>query len=239
MEKMNIVIPMAGAGKRFELAGFKDPKPLIMVNGKPMIEVVLENLKIDGNYIFIVQSEHNKKYNLKEFLSNICPKSVIVEIDGLTDGAARTVLLSEGFINNDYPLLICNSDQWIEWDSNKFLEFVTSENLDGSVLTFNSDSPKHSYAKIENELVIEFAEKKVISNDATVGIYYWKKGSEFVKCAYSMIEKNIRTNNEFYICPVYNELIQKGGKIKTFRVSKMLGMGTPEELNNYLNEIKI
>jgi len=111
---MNVVIPMAGAGSRFESAGYTFPKPLIDVNGKPMIQTVVENLNIEANYIFIVQKEHYERYNLNHFLKLLAPNCTIIQVDGMTEGAACTALLAKKFIDNDQPLLISNSDQYVE-----------------------------------------------------------------------------------------------------------------------------
>ena len=236
--KMNVLIPMAGAGSRFEQAGYTFPKPMIDVNGKPMIQVVTDNLNIDAKYIFIVQKSHYKKYNLKHLLGLITNNNCeIVQVDGLTEGAACTTLLAKKFIDNDEPLVIANSDQFVEWDSNEFMYSMVADNVDGGILTFESTHPKWSFAKLGDDgFVCEVAEKKPISNIATVGIYYWTKGSDYVKYAEQMIEKNIRTNNEFYVCPVFNEAIKDGKKIKIFEIEKMWGMGTPEDLKGFLNE---
>ena len=230
---MNIVVPMAGAGSRFEKAGYSFPKPLIEVKGQPMIAKVVENLDLQGTYIFLVQKAHYEQYNLESLLKMIAPGCKIVQIDGVTEGAACTVLKAKEFINNDEQLIIANSDQWIKWNS---FETISSFNdADGGILTFKSVHPKHSFAKVDGHgYVTEVAEKNPISSDATVGIYHWKRGSDWVKYAEQMLEKNIRTNNEFYVCPVYNEAIQAGLKIKAGLVDEMWGMGTPEELNNFL-----
>jgi HAD superfamily hydrolase (TIGR01509 family) len=234
-KKLNVVIPMAGAGSRFEQAGYTFPKPLIEINNQPMIQVVINNLNIAANYIFVVQKQHREKYNLDSMLNLIAPNCKVVEVDGVTEGAACTALLTKKFIDNDEPLILANSDQYIEWNSNEFMYKMYEQNLDGGILTFESTHPKWSYAKInENEQVIEVAEKKPISKYATVGIYFWKHGKDFVKYAESMINKNIRVNNEFYICPVFNEAITDNKKIKIFNVEKMYGLGTPEDLNNFL-----
>ena len=234
---MNIVVPMAGAGSRFEKAGYTFPKPLIEVKGQPMIAKVVENLNLQGRYIFLVQKAHFEKYDLKNLLNLIAPGCKIVQIEGLTEGAACTVLKAKDLIDNDQPLIISNSDQFIKWNS---FETVSSFNdADGGILTFKSVHPKHSFAKVDGDgYVTEVAEKNPISNDATVGIYHFKKGSDWVKYAEQMIEKNIRTNNEFYVCPVYNEAIESGLKIKASLVDEMWGMGTPEELNNFLTHYK-
>lgn len=226
---------MAGAGSRFQEKGYQHPKPLIDVEGKPMIQHVIENINIKGKYIFIVQKEHYEKYSLKYILKLIKPDCEIIITDGLTEGAACTTLLAKEFINKNEPLLIANSDQWIDWSPEHFCDYVTRRNCDGAILNFTSNSPKHSYSKIEDGYITEVAEKKVISNHATVGIYYWKSGKEYVNCAEQMIGKNIRHNNEFYVCPVYNQLIEKGGVVLPYAIPQMMGMGTPEELDKFLN----
>jgi HAD superfamily hydrolase (TIGR01509 family) len=234
-EKLNILIPMAGAGSRFQQAGYTFPKPLIEVNNKPMIQVVVENLNIDANYIYVVQKSHREKYNLDTMLSLITPGCKIIEVDVLTEGAACTALLSKKYINNDSPLFFANSDQFVEWDSNEFMYKMQESDCDGGIVTFKSTHPKWSFAKInDNGFVTEVAEKNPISDNATVGFYYWKHGCDFVKYAEQMIEKDIRVNNEFYVCPVYNQAIEDYKKIRIFESKKMWGLGTPEDLNFYL-----
>ncbi len=238
-KKLNILIPMAGEGNRFKSAGYTFPKPLIELNNKPMIQIVAENLNIEANYIFIVRKEHYNKYNLNTLLKLIKPNCKIISVDSVTEGAACTALLAKKYINNNNPLLIANSDQFVEWNSNEVLYSFNQNTVDAGILTFESTHPKWSYAKINKKgLVTKVAEKKPISNIATVGIYYWASGKKFVKCAQEMIEKNIRVNNEFYICPVFNELIRKKGKIKISMIKKMWGLGTPEDLNFFLSNYK-
>jgi dTDP-glucose pyrophosphorylase len=234
-KKMNVLIPMAGAGSRFESAGYTFPKPLIEVNGQPMIQVVVDNLNIDANYIYVVQKLHREKYNLDVLLNLITPGCKIVEIDSITEGAACTALLAKEFIDNDSPLFFANSDQYAEWDSNEFMYKMHETDADGGIVTFRSTHPKWSFAKIDEKgCVIEVAEKKPISDIATVGFYYWKHGSDFVKYAEEMISKNDRVNNEFYVCPVFNHAITAGKKIRTFDINKMWGLGTPEDLDYYI-----
>jgi HAD superfamily hydrolase (TIGR01509 family) len=233
--KMNVLIPMAGAGSRFQQAGYTFPKPLIDVKGKPMIQVVAENLNIDATFIYVVQKEHREKYNLDTLLNLITPNCKIVEVSSITEGAACTTLLAKEYIDNDEPLLMANSDQFIDWDSNEFMYKMVEQDLDGGIVTFRSTHPKWSFAKTnENGYVTEVAEKKPISDIATAGIYYWKHGSDYVKFAEQMIEKNIRVNNEFYVCPVFNQAIEDGKRIKTFDVPTMWGLGTPEDLKYYI-----
>jgi HAD superfamily hydrolase (TIGR01509 family) len=235
--KLNVLIPMAGAGSRFQQAGYTFPKPLIDVKGKPMIQVVVENLNIEANYIFVVQKEHREKYNLDTLLNLITPNCKIVEVDGLTEGAACTALLAKEYIDTENPLFFANSDQFVEWDSNEFMYKMNETEADGGIVTFKSTHPKWSFAKIDNKgNVIEVAEKNPISDIATVGFYYWKQGSDFVKYAERMIEKNIRVNNEFYVCPVFNQAIEDNKKIKIYDIPKMWGLGTPEDLNLFLQQ---
>jgi HAD superfamily hydrolase (TIGR01509 family) len=237
--KMNVLIPMAGAGSRFQQAGYTFPKPLIDVEGKPMIQVVVDNLNIEATYIYVVQKEHREKYNLDTLLNLITPNCKIVEVDGLTEGAACTTLLAKEYIDNDAPLVMANSDQFVEWDSNEFMYKMIEQKVDGGILTFTATHPKWSFAKVdEYGYVTEVAEKNPISDIATVGVYYWAKGSDYVKYAEQMISKNIRTNNEFYTCPTFNEAIGDGKKIKTFNIDKMWGLGTPEDLKYYLENKK-
>ena len=234
--KLNVLIPMAGAGSRFAQQGYTFPKPLIEVNGKPMIEVVVNNLNIDAHYIFLVQKSHYETYNLKYLLNLIAPNCDIIQIEGITEGAAVTTLLAKGLIDNDNPLVIANSDQYIEWNSNECMYAFSADEIDGGILTFEAHHPKWSYAKLDdNGFVSEVAEKQVISNNATCGIYYWKHGSDYVKYAEQMILQNKRVNNEFYVCPVFNEAIVDGKKFRIKTIKQMWGIGTPEDLNYFLN----
>lgn len=237
--KLNVLIPMAGAGSRFATMGYTFPKPLIEVRGKPMIQVVVENLNIEATFNFIVQKEHYEKYNLKYLLNLIAPGCNIIQVDGMTEGAACTTLLAKEFINNDQPLLIANSDQFIEWNSNEIMYAFNNDEIDAGMLTFRATHPKWSYAKIgKNGFVEEVAEKKVISDSATVGVYFWKHGSDYVKYAEQMIAKDVRVNNEFYVCPVFNEAIADKKKIRVKQIPKMWGIGTPEDLNYFLDNYK-
>jgi len=236
---MKILIPMAGEGSRFSKEGYTFPKPLIDVDGKPMIQRVVENLDFDCEYIFLVRNKHLQKYDgLVDTLKRITNSRMkIVPVSELTEGAACTALLAKNFINNDEELLIANSDQIIEYEICNFKMLRDLTNVDGIVWSFNDVHPKWSYVKTNSRgFVTEVAEKKPISNIATCGIYWYRKGRDFVSSAEQMIEKNLRVNNEFYIAPAYNELINKGKALIPFYVHKMHGIGTPEDLNNYLRK---
>lgn len=238
--KLNVLIPMSGAGSRFAAAGYVMPKPLIDVNGVPMIKKVVDNLNVEATFIFICQQEHITKYNLNLVLPALVPNCKIVSVSGITEGAACSVLAAKHLINNEDHLVIANSDQYVEWDSEEFFYSALSKNVDASIVVFHEKdkNPKWSFAKTKDELVTEVAEKKVISDLATVGIYYFKHGKDFVSAAEQMIKKNIRVNNEFYVCPVHNEMILAGKKINTFMCKKMWGLGTPEDLELFLKNNK-
>lgn len=238
---MKVLIPMAGEGSRFTKEGYTFPKPLISVCGKPMIQLVVENLDFDCEYIFLVRKSHVEKYTgLIDTLERITNgKFKYIVVDGLTEGAACTALLAEEFIDNDEDLLIANSDQYIEYQAPNFNMLKNQTNCDAIVYTFNAVHPKWSFVKTNARgFITEVAEKKPISNIATCGIYWYRKGSDFVKYTKQMIEKDIRVNNEFYIAPVYNELIGDNKTLIPFYVDKMWGIGTPEDLNLFLREKK-
>lgn len=242
-KKINIVIPMAGSGTPFKDAGYIFPKPLIDISGKTMIEIVINNLRPSSphHFIFICQKEMSEKYDLYNILKNATNnKFTMVQINGKTEGAACTVLTAAQYINNNEELVIANGDQYIDADINEFISQARKDSKDGVIMTFRSSHPKWSYARIDQRgKVLETAEKRVISENATVGIYYFKKGSDFVSGAQSMIHKNIRHNNEFYVCPVFNELIISGKNIYTHNIEsdKMQGLGTPEDLNLFMQKL--
>jgi NDP-sugar pyrophosphorylase family protein len=238
---INIVLPIAGRGSRFASEGYKLPKPLIDVHGLPMIEVVVKNIQPNQphQFIFVTLKEHLEHLGMKEVLNRIAPNCIIVPVDKVTEGAASTVLLASEFIDNENELMIANSDQWVDIDISTYLNKIIDNTLDGLIMTMYANDPKWSYIGINDSKVTKVVEKEVISNEATVGIYNFKKGSDFVKGALQMIEKNLRVNNEFYVAPVYNELISDGAVIDYFNIGKekdgMYGLGIPEDLNYFLS----
>ena len=231
---MNILIPAAGAGRRFREAGYKEPKPLIYMRASYMLQEVVRNVQpFFGDFKVILLAS---RY-VRDRTRNLWDDGWVV--DGVTDGAARTALVAKSIIDNDNPLLIANSDQLIDWRGSIDSFISAAEKGDGGVVLFESDgNPKWSYADFDPELgrITKIAEKRVISNYATAGIYYWKRGRDFVRSAEQMIAKNIRTNCEFYIAPSYNELIAEGATIVPYVIpaTAMHGLGTPEDLEAYL-----
>lgn len=232
---MQVLIPMAGEGSRFK-ERYSFPKPLIDIHGRPMIQWVVENLAVHGRHIFLCRKEHVSKYNLRSLFKQLVPDFAIVEVDSLTEGAACTALLADYLIDNDDELIIANSDQFVEFDETYPYMMGTKEaTYDGALFTFNAVHPKWSYVRVDNEnKVTEVAEKNPISHHANTGVMYWRRGSDFVKYARQMIEKNIRVNNEFYIAPVYNEAIADGKSVTHFPVKKMWGLGDIESLEYFL-----
>lgn len=237
---LNIVIPMAGRGSRFAAVGYDLPKPLIPVKGEPMIKRVIDNLRPQSEYrfIFLCLAEHLNRYNIEEKLKGWEPGCEIVVVDEVTEGAACTVLLASLLIDTDEELMIANSDQLINIDINDYLKAAEAPDSDGMIMTMRANDPKWSFVRFnENGDVVEVVEKKVVSNVATVGIYNFCKGRDFVAAAHRMIAKNLRVNNEFYIAPVYNELLEEGKTLRCYDIGSdrngMYGLGTPEDLEYF------
>ena len=232
---------MAGNGLRFKKAGFKNIKPLIPLNGKTFIEWSIDSVDfkdINTQFIFIIQEKHKEK--LYDFLKKIKPNCIVLTVEKLTRGATETALIAKNYINNDYPLIITNCDQIFEWNKQKYLEYLQSNNnIDGNVVTVKETTDKFSYIKLNSEgYATKLTEKVVISDDALVGIHYWKKGCYFVKSGEELIKQNIRANNEFYISLTYNMMIKDNLKISSYMLEdneKYLSVGTPEQLYDYLN----
>lgn len=233
-----LIIPMAGRGQRFESEGYIFPKPLIEVNRKLMVEYVLENFEnIDNlNYVFIVLKEHNDQFQIAKVLKRLVPDCNVIIIPDVTEGAAQTVLTADELVADDEDVIVCNCDQWLEWDSVDFISKAQKSPYHW-IVTFNSVHPKFSYVKYDGEKVTEVKEKDPISDIATTGIYYWKKWVDFKWAANTMIERNRRTNGEFYVCPVYQELVERGDTIKIYPVG-MHSLGTPEDLKEFGDFLK-
>ena len=243
---INIVIPMAGHGSRFSKAGYLDPKPLIPVFGKPMIQLVIENLRPlkDHRFIFICQAEHLQEYSLRALLKAKAPGCKIIEVNEVTEGAACSVLLAREFINNQDQLMIANCDQYIDVDINKYLAMLDDVTSDGLIMTMKAYDNKWSYIKLndKNEIT-SVVEKEVVSDEATVGIYNYRCGADFIDATQRMMAKNLRVNGEFYVAPSYNEMIAIGKKIKYYNIgglgAGMHGLGTPDDLAAFINASKV
>jgi NDP-sugar pyrophosphorylase family protein len=241
MSMLQIVIPMAGRGSRFANAGYTTPKPLIPLGGRPMIEWVIENIRPRRahRFIFLCVAEHLQAFpDVPAALRRLCPGCEIVPVKTVTEGAACTVLLAREFIDNSNALMIANSDQLVELDINDYLAAGDAPGVGGLIMTFWSDHPKWSYCRMRpNGDVEEVVEKKVVSNEATVGIYNFRAGRDYVRAADAMIAANLRVNNEFYVAPTYNQLIAAAARVITMKTGRegdgMHGVGTPEDLERF------
>lgn len=238
---LNIVLPIAGRGSRFVGAGYAQPKPLIPIHGAPMIAAVVRNVRPRSahRFIFVALAEHLEHAGMRDALTLAAPGSVIVPVDRVTEGAACTVLLARDYIDTDDPLMLANSDQWVDIDIDDYLASMERQRADGLIMTMRADDPKWSFVGLNgSRLVTRVVEKEVISNEATVGIYNFRRGSDFVRAAERMIAKDLRVNNEFYVAPVYNELIEDGARIAIYNVggegAGMYGLGIPSDLEQFL-----
>lgn len=238
---LNIVLPIAGRGSRFATAGYELPKPLIPVHGVPMIETVVRNIRPAGRhrFIFVALQEHLDQLGMRETLERAAPGSIVVPVREVTQGAACTVLLARNFIDSAAPLMLANSDQWVDVDINGYLAVMDRRSADGLIMTMTADDPKWSFVGLDQRgFVTRVVEKQVISSEATVGIYNFRAGADFVRAADRMIAKDLRVNGEFYVAPVYNELIADGARIAIHNVGRegagMYGLGIPTDLQQFL-----
>jgi len=232
---------MAGLGSRFTRAGYGVPKPLILVHGVPMIRLVIENIRptIAHKFVFIAQRAHDKAYGIGDKLRSWAPGCEIILLDGLTEGAACTVLAGRSFIDNDQPLMIANSDQYVDIAIDPYVDDMATRGLDGLIMTMQADDPKWSFAGLDDAgIVTRVVEKQVISSHATVGIYSFARGHDFTAGADRMIARDERVNGEFYVAPVYNEMIAHGARIGVYDIGAeghgMHGLGIPQDLDLFL-----
>lgn len=236
---VNLLVPAAGQGSRFASAGYAKPKPFIDVHGRPMITHVIDNVRPRKSHVHVLlRSDHTvgEQASVQALLDAGC---VIHPVAQLTEGTACTLLLARSAFDNEDPMLVANSDQYVDFDVDAFVQDCIDRDLDGSILVFKDPAkdPKWSFARTdENGLVLEVAEKKPISDMATVGIYLFRRGSDFVSAAIDMIVRNDRVNNEFYTAPVYNYMIRNGLRIGLYEVPQaaMHGLGTPDDLQAFL-----
>ena len=238
-QPLTIVIPMAGRGSRFADAGYKDPKPLIPVRGVPMIKLVIDNLRPSRphRFVFICQREHVAAYGLEPRLAAWAPGCAIVQLDGVTEGAACSVLTAEAYLD-DSPLMIANADQFLDVSMDAYLD--AADGLDGMIMTMTASDPKWSFVAVdERGLATQLAEKVPISDEATVGVYNFAHGRDFARAAREMIARDLRVNGEFYVAPVYNMLIEQGARIGIHNIGNeangMYGLGVPADLELFLS----
>ena len=236
-KKYNILLPVAGKAQRFLNEGYAMPKPLIMAGTRHVIDWAMDSFNTEEcNIIFAVRLDHIHNFSIDDILREKFGEDIkIVVIDRITDGSVSTCLLAEEHIDNDLPLFIYTPDVYYQPE---FDPSVITEDMDGFLLTFKANSDAHSYVELDDDgYALRTAEKEVISQNAAVGVYYYKTGSSFVKYAKEMIEKNIRTKGEFYICPMYNMMIRDGMKVGIHQTEKMHVLGTPAELEFFVDHV--
>ena len=234
---------MAGLGTRFSNEGFILPKPLILVNGKTLIEHSINSLDIDAQYIFVTRRYENPLHNeqLSETLKRVAPGCVERIIDRPTRGSVETCLFAEDLINTKDSLIITNCDQITDWESSDFLSFISNDNLDGIVVTYTSTNPKNSFAVVKNGRVVSIVEKKAVSDTALIGLHYWKRGSDFVRSGKRLLQEFTESGRpECYISETYNYLINEGMFIKAYHIdsNQYISLGTPYDLSIYEGKIK-
>jgi len=232
MNKINVLIPMAGDGKRFSDAGYIKPKPFIQVKNKKMIEMVVDNITPQNvNDIILVTRKH---HNCRDELKNTSYNFNIIELDKPTEGSLQTILCAEKFIRNN-RLILANCDQKIIFNVNDFIN--KCENLDGCLITFKSNNKHHSYVTVdENNLITSIVEKEVISNIAVSGVYYFKNATNLIDASKNVIENNIRQKGEFYVSSALSLMIKNGLKLGIYNAESIM-LGTPEELTKNIELI--
>jgi len=239
MKILNVVVPMAGEGKRFQKAGITTSKPLIPVNGAPMFYESLKSLEVlpqgSLNYIFVVLKKSSDYQDLTKAIKDFDESAIIVALDNPTHGSAESVMQTESFLDTSLPLLILDCD--IRFYSREYLELLSDplQTLcDGALLSFQSSDPRFSYLQSRDEIVTKTVEKNAISNDAIIGAYYFAKSKFFFDSCRDLLEIELSDSfPEYYISGVYNLLIAGSYKVSKFS-GKMDCFGTPEELEVYL-----
>lgn len=232
---MIVVMPIGGLGKRFVAAGYTFAKPLITIRNRPMLQWAVESLGLPwAQHVFVCNQEDVERYPIQAMCRQITPhQSVVVETK--RQGAAAAVLLGLEHQREDEELVIANSDQWLQWDANRFMDQVWRGRFDGALPVFQSAHPKWSFAQLGPEGLVKWvAEKQPISPWATCGIYYWRTIKSFRECAARMMgDEAKRVNGEWYVAPVYNELLSQGGRVMVYDDLEMWGLGTPEDLEEF------
>lgn len=233
---VNVIIPMAGNGSRFLNSGFDTPKPLIQVKGKTLIEHSIDTLGIGDNFIFITKLFSNHIYN--EELTQIFLKSTKnfteVRVEEKQFGAAHSALFAAQHVSMDDELIITNCDQYLEWNSDDFISTVRKQDVDGAIVLYKSTNPKNSFAIISNDLITAVAEKQPISDNALIGVHYWKKAKDFFDSANELfLDFKNQGYPECYVSVTYNYMIKNNKKIIPYFTDGYHSLGTPEDLKTF------
>lgn len=235
---MKIVIPMAGKDERFKQHGFPFPKPVVEIDGRPLIEHAFDCLRLtpEADFTFVIRKEDDMRFYLRDVLRLLDPDCAMISVDGETAGAACTVLLAVEQIDKDEELVIANGDQILGFDLNDVVADFRARDLDAGTVVFDSVHPRWSFVKIDtNGMVIEAAEKRPISRNATAGVYYFRSGSDFVAAAKRMIQKKANVNGGYFVCPTFNEMILDQKKIGVYHIDQedYISLATPQAVEEY------
>lgn len=217
---MKILIPIGGNNTEDNNEYIKS---LYEIEKKTILQHVYESLSVikDADFIVVVKREDVLRYHIDNMIQLMIPDVRIIIADGVTQGSACTCLLAIDEINDDEALLVVGSDQLVNTDLQLVVEEFQSRAYDGGLIIFDDIHPRWSYVKLdENDLVVEAAEKRPISRNATTGFYWFKYGRDFITSAEKMIMKDAHVNEKYYVCPVYNEMILEHKRIGVYRVSK-------------------
>jgi NDP-sugar pyrophosphorylase family protein len=238
---LKIIIPLAGTSELFEKAGFFYPKPLIEINGTPMIQLVIERInaiKIPHQLIFILREEDVLKFHLDNTLKLLSPNCDIIKLKNDTKGALCSILMAVDKIDPNDSLLILNGDQIIDSDFGQIINYFNENQTQVGIVTFKSIHPRWSFAKIENNQVLQTAEKNPISENAIAGYYYFKNADDFFNCAFECILKDVQLDGKFYISPVINEYILKNKKVLNYSIetNKYHSFYSPQMINKYVKQ---
>lgn len=241
MKDLQVLMPLGGLGSRFAKAGFKLPKPLVEVDGQPMFRKALasiDSIEANKKYLFVIRQEHVDAQNLDKLIKDALPEAQVIIIPEMTRGAAETALAAKDKLDKSSPLIVMDCDLWFSSLSyNKMVEdsLANKSKIAGGLITFESDNPRYSYAKFDkNNMVAKTAEKKVISNHAITGAYFFSTAQNFIDSASKLLERPISDEMpEYYLSLLYNILIDEGREIQGTVVDDYASFGTPEELAAY------
>lgn len=241
---MHIIIPMSGIGNRFIEAGYKEPKPLIVVDGKPIIEHVCDLFPNETKFTFICNTKHLAETNMREVLFGIKPNANVVEIPNHKLGPVYAVRLVEDLIEDDEEVIVNYCDFGTYWDYEDFLKHTRERDADGAIPSYKGFHPhmlgktNYAFMRDEKQWMLEIKEKEPFTDNrmneyASNGTYYFKKGSYVKKYFKELMDKDINLKGEFYVSLVYNLLVQDGLKVSIYKIQHMLQWGTPQDVEEY------
>ena len=237
-QKINIVIPMAGGDELFQRHGYPYAKSVTEIDGKPLVEHAFDCLRsIEGaRFVFVIRKEDELRFHLRDMLKLLDPDAEVIRAESATAGAACTAMLAVEHIGSEEALLIANGDQLLNLDMNVALDDFRERKLDGATIVFDSVHPRWSFVKTDDSgMVIEAAEKRPISRNATAGIFYFRQGRFFLDAAQSMIRKGASVNGAYFVCPCFNEMIlsQQRVGIRPIERGQYISLATPQAIEEY------